>query len=500
MTVQRARSHHATSQNPQDSRINCVMIQDGKLRRFAMGQAILVRTDYTAGEVGRFAQRANDAAQARRLLAIAAVLDGASREEAAKIGGMDRQTLRDWVIRFNEQGADGLINIPSPGMPPKLNAIHKAFLARLVEEGPIAAIHGVVRWRACDLIMRLYEEFGLSVSDDTIYRALKTLGFSHMSARPKAYKQSAEAVDAFKKNFAERVEEIRAKLAPGTSVEVWFQDEMRVGQKNKLTYRWARKGSRPRAAHDQRTQSTYLFGAVCPERGAGAALVLPACNCEAMQLHLDEIATKVALRAHAIILLDQAGWHGAKALVVPNNISLVPLPPRAPELNGQENIWQFMRQNWLSNLDFQILRRYRRPLLLRLEHTHRPTLEDYVHRATRLGSSRSLNLRIGIRDRLGSCIWRHKTQIRSTIATFYSVQRSEIRSSSYGKSRSMDVTASMTPTTFISTVCRRRSGMNAVSAFRRVLVWRPSKTRSGIRSGMTLPRSALAPAATVPLV
>jgi hypothetical protein len=117
------------------------------------------------------------------------------------------------------------------------------------------------------------------------------------------------------------VEKIRAKLAPGTSVEVWFQDEMRVGQKNKLTYRWARKGSRPRAAHDQRTQSTYLFGAVCPERGAGAALVLPACNCEAMQLHLDEIAIKVALGAHAIILLDQAGWHGAKALVVPNNIA-----------------------------------------------------------------------------------------------------------------------------------------------------------------------------------
>ncbi len=137
-----------------------------------MGHAIPVRMDYTAGEVRRLAQRAKDAAQARRLLAIAAVLDGASREEAAKIGGMDRQTLRDWVIRFNEQGADGLINIPSPGMPPKLNGIHKAFLARIVEEGPISAIHGVVRWRACDLIMRLHEEFGLSVSDDTIYRAL----------------------------------------------------------------------------------------------------------------------------------------------------------------------------------------------------------------------------------------------------------------------------------------------------------------------------------------
>ena len=164
-----------------------------------MGHAIPVRPDYTAGEVRRLAQRAKDAAQTRRLLAIAAVLDGASREEAAKIGGMDRQTLRDWVIRFNAQGSAGLINIPSPGVPPVLDDAHKAFLARLVEEGPIPAIHGVVRWRACDLIMRLYEEFGLAVSDDTIYRALKKLGFSHMSARPKAYKQNAEAMDAFKK-------------------------------------------------------------------------------------------------------------------------------------------------------------------------------------------------------------------------------------------------------------------------------------------------------------
>ena len=128
---------------------------------------------------------------------------------------------------------------------------------------------------------------------------------------------------------------------------------MRVGQKNKLTYRWARKGSRPRAVHDQRTQSTYLFGAVCPELGTGAALVLPACNSEAMQLHLDEIAIKVSPGAHAILLLDQAGWHGANILKVPSNITLMPLPPRAPELNGQENIWQFMRQNWLSNRIFK---------------------------------------------------------------------------------------------------------------------------------------------------
>ena len=164
-----------------------------------MGQAVAVRTDFTAGEVRRFAKRAKDAAQARRLLAIAAVLDGASRKDAAKIGGMDRQTLRDWVIRFNEQGPEGLTNIPSPGAPPKLSEEHRVFLSRLVEEGPIPAVHGVVRWRACDLIVQLHAEFGISVSDDTIYRALKDLGFSHVSARPKAYKQDPDAMDAFKK-------------------------------------------------------------------------------------------------------------------------------------------------------------------------------------------------------------------------------------------------------------------------------------------------------------
>jgi transposase len=143
-----------------------------------MGQPIAVRTDFAAVEVRRLARRAKDSDQVRRLLAIAAVLDGASRAEAAKVGGMDRQTLRDWVIRFNEQGPDGLINVPAPGAP----------------------IDDVVRWRACDLIVRLHEEFGISVSDDTVYRALKDLGFSHVSARPRAYKQDPEAIEAFKKN------------------------------------------------------------------------------------------------------------------------------------------------------------------------------------------------------------------------------------------------------------------------------------------------------------
>jgi transposase len=179
-----------------------------------MGTAIAVRMDYSSKELRGLATRVKDAAQARRLLAIAAVLDGTSRKEAAKIGGMDRQTLRDWVIRFNEQGPGGVINKSSPGAPSKLTEEHRAFLVRLVEEGPIPAVDGVVRWRACDLIMRLYDEFGISVSDDTVYRALKDLGFSHVSARPKAYKQDADALEAFKKTFPPAWRKSRRSLRP----------------------------------------------------------------------------------------------------------------------------------------------------------------------------------------------------------------------------------------------------------------------------------------------
>jgi transposase len=135
-------------------------------------------------------------------------------------------------------------------------------------------------------------------------------------------------------------------------VEVWFQDEMRVGQKNGQVYQWAKKGSRPRQPKDQRYQNAYLFGAVCPERGTGAALIMPRADTGAMQEHLEEISSEVAKGAHAIVILDQAGWHTTAKLKVPANITLVPLPPASPELNAQENIWQYLRQTYLSNRVF----------------------------------------------------------------------------------------------------------------------------------------------------
>ena len=146
---------------------------------------------------------------------------------------------------------------------------------------------------------------------------------------------------------------IRATLPRGTPIEIWWQDEARVGQKNGITRRWARRGSRPSAPKDQRTKSAYIYGAICPAQGKAAGLVLPRCNTEGMTLHLAEIAATVAPGAHAVLLLDQARWHGSGALIVPPNITLMPLPSKCPELNPVENVWQFMRDNWLSNRIFK---------------------------------------------------------------------------------------------------------------------------------------------------
>ena len=138
--------------------------------------------------------------------------------------------------------------------------------------------------------------------------------------------------------------------AAGKPIEVWFQDEARVGQQGTLTRVWARRGSRPRKPRDRRYAWAYLFGAVCPARDTGAAVVLPGISAEAMTAHLAEISTQIAAGAHGVVVLDGAGWHqqGGR-LRVPPNLTLLPLPPYAPELNPVENVWQYLRGNRLSN-------------------------------------------------------------------------------------------------------------------------------------------------------
>ncbi|MDX7953959.1 IS630 family transposase [Lichenihabitans sp. Uapishka_5] len=353
-----------------------------------MATPIPLRSDFDSTALRRMARVTKDADQARRFLALARIYDGGSRTEAATIGSVTLQIVRDWVVRFNAQGPNGLLTGRSPGSRPKLGDEQRQALARMVESGPIPAIHGVVRWRRKDLAHWIFEEFGISLDETTVGRELKALGFAKLSARPRHHAQNELKVDAFEKNFPAELAAIQARLPRGTEIEVWFQDEARRGQKNKITRRWAelarghgersstgwpaegKRGTRPSAPQDQRTMWTYIFGAICPKKGKGAGLVMPYCDTGAMNRHLTEISATVDPGAHAVLILDQAGWHATPnsppasptgyacwslkpaPLTVPDNITLLFLPPRAPELNPQENVWQFMRDTWLSNRIF----------------------------------------------------------------------------------------------------------------------------------------------------
>ena len=172
-----------------------------------------LRDDYGSGGLRAAAKRSKDGPQARRLLALAAIYDGATRTEAAKIGGVGLQVVRDWVVKFNAQGPDGLIDRKAPGQPPRLNGAHRAALAAIIESGPIPAIHGVVRWRIVDLRQWIFEEFRVVVSEQTLSRVLRKMGYRKLSARPRHHAQAEGAIGDFKKVFPSAWERSAARRA-----------------------------------------------------------------------------------------------------------------------------------------------------------------------------------------------------------------------------------------------------------------------------------------------
>jgi hypothetical protein len=139
------------------------------------------------------------------------------------------------------------------------------------------------------------------------------------------------------------------EAAKDKPIEIWFQDEARVGQHGTLTRVWAKRGSRKRAPKDHRFTWAYLFGAICPARGTGAAIVMPYVEIAAMNEHLTVVSRAVTPGAQAVMIIDGAGWHTSPKLRIPDNLTLLPLPPYAPELNPVENIWAFLRANFLSH-------------------------------------------------------------------------------------------------------------------------------------------------------
>jgi len=174
---------------------------------------IAVRADFDAAMVRAGAKRSKDGPQARRLLALAAIYEGASRAEAAKIGGVTLQIVRDWVLKFNAHGPEGLIDRKPPGQAPRLNDTHRVALSAIIESGPIPAVHGVVRWRIVDLCQWIWEEFRVVVAKQTLSRELRAMGYRKLSARPRHHAQAAGAIEDFKKTSPNAWRRSRAKKA-----------------------------------------------------------------------------------------------------------------------------------------------------------------------------------------------------------------------------------------------------------------------------------------------
>ena len=316
-----------------------------------MFQLPILNRSHTAEELEQFARDCKDERWARRARAIAMVLRGVSRTEVGRAQGVGVQTVRDWVILYNRGGVDGLRPLPRGGSRCRLSEEQQETVRKWVEAGPQPEDEAPSRFRLSDIVKRIKAVFGIQYSLEGVRQLLLRLGFRHVSPRPLHPKAELAAQDDFRNNFRELAEEA-AGDATGP-IEIWVQDESRVGQQGMLSRVWARKGTRPRIPRDRRFGYCYLFSAACPARELAVGHISERANTTEMNRHLEDIGEQVAPGSHAVVVLDGAGWHKSKELAIPNNISLLFLPPYSPELNPMENVFEFLKSSQLANRVFQ---------------------------------------------------------------------------------------------------------------------------------------------------
>jgi len=317
-----------------------------------MSAAIAITTtDYTHCQLMHMARKCKDADQSRRLLAIASVLSGeASRTGIALQAGVGPQTLRCWILRYNRDGPEGLRNLSGQGRPSLLDQGQLFTLKTWLDAGPPKGWAG---WTLSRLKTMIAEVFGVSLSLEGIRLLIRRMGFRKLSPCPIHPKADMKAQEDFRTGFRKiALSHLPAGVDPA-KVDIWFQDESRIGQKGMLARVWARKGTRPRIVRDHRYGYCYLFSALCPARGEAIGHVCDRANTIEMNRHLKDIGGMVPEGHHALVIFDGAGWHRSRDLVFPGNVSVLRLPPYSPELNSAENVFQFLKSNHFANQVFE---------------------------------------------------------------------------------------------------------------------------------------------------
>ena len=298
-------------------------------------------TPVTWTRLRRHVRKERNAKQRDRYRVVLLALGGKTEPEIRERTDRSRGFIQRWVYAYRDGGVEALIPRRPPGKPPRLSAAQQQeFLALLAR--PDAPRRGV------DIQALLADHFGVTYSLRGAVVLLHRLGYEPLQPRPVNPKKDAEE-EAVWKQAAPLLSGFSGSSTPNRDVEVWLQDECRFGQKGCLSHVWAPKGSRPVVPLQNEYEWVYLYGAVNPQTGESCARVLPWVNTEMMQIHLDAISEQVGPKRHVVLVLDNAGWHGSSRLELPDNISLLPLPPYSPELNPIERLWHWLKDHEFSN-------------------------------------------------------------------------------------------------------------------------------------------------------
>src|SRR5215831_14304168 len=365
-------------------------IQHGEPRRLVMSAPTPLRQDFDAPQVRGLARKTKDGPQARRLLALAAIYDGASTV-AAKIGGVGLQIIRDWVLRFNARGPDGLLDGKSTGQPSKLNDTQRQAIAGMIESGPIPAVHGVVRWRLIDLAQWIFEEFRITIAKQTLSRELRAMGYRKLSARPRHHAQAEGAIEDFKKTSPRAWRQLRARkrLTVTDRNLVRRRGPHRPEEQDHPPLGQARHPSKRTAGPTDRFHLHLRCS--LPEGGQGCSP-----DHAGLQHPGDELAPRRDRRNGRARCPRHPPGRSSR-------LALVHAPPRAGQYHhhsaaaevpraqpGRERLAVHARQLALQP-HLQILRRSRRPLLCGMEQARRSALAHHVHRTAPMGTRVLIN-------------------------------------------------------------------------------------------------------------
>jgi transposase len=282
-----------------------------------------------------------------RLQAVVLAKQGDTAPDIARALGVSRRAVQSWVAAYNRGGLEALPDRPHPGRAPILPRTQEGrFLERI--DAPPRPEDGVCALRGADIRRILEREFSARYSLDGVYKLLHRLDYSSLMPRPQHEEANPELQAIFQEVVRDQIQAI-AEAHPGQEVQIWHEDEARLGQQGTLTRVWARRGSRPRRVRQNGRTSLYILTAVCAAVGAAAGLIVPELNTAVVNLFLEQFSRQLAPGVHAVLLWDGAGYHVGKDLVVPANVSLIHLLPYSPELNPVENLWHYLRAHYWSN-------------------------------------------------------------------------------------------------------------------------------------------------------